>query len=287
MACTFDRVARVRARQRTESPAAAGPSDARSSKSPSASSLSCTGTGTPPARPTPTPTPASAPPGPGPGPGPGLGSVAGVCFGKLHFAGTYLGDISSYNGLTFFSPAGLQWIASRAGQEGVFPVLGGDVPPWHSHHQERSQFLSTFGPLQAQGPTPDLSLPDRHVVEEYLRFFRQSHFRLEFPVVDSILFQNTIKVAYEPWTGPPSLDPVTAKASIFAFLAVISMFEGECRPSVPPVDGHGFAIKVQHMLALCSHELNLTVLQTVLMLVSHCISDRDRSCLFTYSLGHL
>lgn len=118
-----------------------------------------------------------------------------------------------------------------------------------------------------QHPAVDFSLPDRQVVDEYLLFFRTSFFKLEFPVVDVSLFQETVNIAYQSWGGSEPPEAIRAKACVFAFLSVVSLFENDNRPTSPPVDGDIFATKTQYLFPLVLQDLDLTVLQTVLMLV--------------------
>ncbi|KAK0614905.1 hypothetical protein B0T17DRAFT_592780 [Bombardia bombarda] len=220
----------------------------------------------------------------------------GVCFGKLHVAGRSLGNISSYSGLPFFSAAGQKWISFCTGEEVAFPAIWGRTPPWQAQYRAHSFLLPASGSTSAaeagslNQAVVDMSLPDRWLVEDYLRFFRSSHFRLEFPVVDTIMFQNTINIAYEPCQSSPSPDSITAKASIFAFLACMSLFEGDRRPPGPSVDGAIFAIKAQHLFPILLQDFTITGLQTVLMLlfsgqIPSSAMYHSLACRITFMLG--
>lgn len=174
--------------------------------------------------------------------------LPGVCFGRLHFAGHALGNISSYNGIPFFSEQGKRWIRSCTGRDAVFPDPPGD--------------------LVLQDPPPEeTSLPSEQVVQECLAFFRNSHLKLEFPLVDPTMFQDTICLAYGQCPGASPSEIHIAKASVFAFLSVISFFEGERPPLV--VDGDECALKARHLLSASPQELGITTLQTALMLALH------------------
>lgn len=192
-------------------------------------------------------------------------SRPGVCFGKLHFAGYDLGHISSSNGIPIFSDDGKALIRSRTGQDAVFPTLLLNGPRDHDPRRLHQSVFSALGAMQH--PAVDFSLPDRQVVDEYLTFFRTSFFKLEFPVVDASLFQETVNIAYQSWEASVSLEAIRAKACVFAFLSVVSLFENDRWPASPPVDGDTFATKTQYLLPLVVQDVNLTVLQTVLMLV--------------------
>lgn len=193
-------------------------------------------------------------------------SELGPCFGKLHFAGYNLGDINSYHGIPTFSADGKAFIRSRTGQDLVFE----NIPPDGHEQDPRRLRASLLAGLQTmQHPDQHLALPDRRVVEEYVRFFCGSFFKLEFPIVDCILFRHTVAIAYEPSRGPESPEAIRAKACVFSFLSVMSLFEPDRQPASPPIDGDVFAAKTHSLLPLALQDLNLTVLQTVLMLAIH------------------
>ncbi|KAK0641048.1 fungal-specific transcription factor domain-containing protein [Cercophora newfieldiana] len=179
-------------------------------------------------------------------------SLPRLVFGKLHFAGRDLGSISFYNGLPIFSDQGREWIRSRSGQDAVLPPL-----PDHS-----------FIPAPQSGV--DLSLPCRAVVEDYLSFFRRSHLKLEFPIIDSPTFHTTIQAAYGLGSGPlPDPEAIIAKACVLAFLSVISILEGEHRPAAMQVDSHKCALKAHHLLLSVPQTPCITTLQATLMLSIH------------------
>ncbi|KAK4223151.1 putative transcription factor [Podospora fimiseda] len=187
------------------------------------------------------------------------------CFGKLHFAGYHLGNISSYNGVPHFTESGRQWIRSRTGQDPNFPPLWKDAGT-------RQYYPSSQTPGEP-------FLPDRYVVEEYLRFFSTSHFRLVFPLIDCLLFRQTIDAAYE--------HVVNAKACVFAFLSVVTLFlENDRRPAAPPVDGDTMAARAEYLLPSALQEFNLNSLQTVLMLSMYQLfSGRIQSSIIFHSLS--
>jgi hypothetical protein len=176
---------------------------------------------------------------------------SGVHFGRLHFAGRDLGTISSSNGIPFFSDSGREWILSCAGEAPVFPDLPEDllIDAW------------------AQTDDIELSLPRIDVVEDYLSFFSNSHLKLEFPVIDSVTFRDTILAAYGLVQDVPPHERMLAKASVFAFLALLSFFEGERRPPARRVDGDICALKARCLLSASPQDLGVTTLQTALMLV--------------------
>ncbi|KAK3402639.1 hypothetical protein B0T20DRAFT_388339 [Sordaria brevicollis] len=206
-------------------------------------------------------------------PNPGCSSY----FGKLHFAGYHLGEISSYNGIPFFSEDGQAWIRSRTGQDASFPKVWGDIPPWQTRPSVDSAFLTKV----AQQPIGQLDLPDRKVVEQYFSFFCSSEFRRAFPLVDPVLFRQTLDLAYghNGESDGFSFEQITAKACVFSFLSVISLLEEERTerfPDIPSIDTDMMAAKAQMLLPLTIQALDITSLQTSFML-----------CLYQLFLGQV
>lgn len=105
------------------------------------------------------------------------------------------------------------------------------------------------------------------MVEHCLTFFRGSHLKLEFPVIDPVMFRETIMVAYGQLSDVSPSEVKVAKASVFAFLSIIAMFAGHHCPV--PVDGIACAVKAHTLLSAVPHELGITALQTALMLCLH------------------
>ncbi|KAK0702537.1 hypothetical protein B0T21DRAFT_342395 [Apiosordaria backusii] len=209
-----------------------------------------------------------------------LSSASGYrsCFGKLHFAGFYLGETSSYNGVPHFSATGREWIRSHSGQVPVFPAVWDDEEGDHGAPQ--------LGREDGLPPVDGPSLPDRTVTDQYLAFFSTSHFRLVFPVLDTVLFQQTIDTAYGLGTSAPH-ELVAAKTCVFAFLCMVTLFEGPESPVTPPVDGDVMAAKAQHLLTVALRgEFTLTSLQTMIMLTMYQLfAGRVQSSLICLSLA--
>ncbi|KAL8388769.1 hypothetical protein RB595_008911 [Gaeumannomyces hyphopodioides] len=153
---------------------------------------------------------------------------ARVRFGKLHFVGLDLGEISSYNGVPFFSDDGLNWIRSRCGVEPSFEsalALGSRRKPtadqraivepstpeqgkagkqklwqtmpdgWWQEQPGVGDMPSTLQRL------PQVELPDRRVVEGFVTAFRMSQFGIYMPIIDPVLFSGTLDLAYTQCPG--------------------------------------------------------------------------------------
>ncbi|CAK7212811.1 hypothetical protein SBRCBS47491_001591 [Sporothrix bragantina] len=144
-----------------------------------------------------------------------------------------LGKISSHCGIPLFSAHGREWIKAQAGEDVGSQILslveaprsGGSLTP------------SLLAGYALAGSS--LDLPPRPVVESCLNAFRLSPFRLVFPVVDHVLFPETIDAAYVQnvsGTMVPSMEQLAAKASIFAFLSVLAAAGAEFREMLPEID---------------------------------------------------
>ncbi|KAK3684132.1 fungal-specific transcription factor domain-containing protein [Podospora appendiculata] len=177
-----------------------------------------------------------------------------ICFVKFHFAGYHLGDISAYSGIPLFSPEGLNWLRCRTGQDPALLSVEDRLPSSYLR-------LPIYGIAQQPGSV-SLSLPERTVIDEGLRFFHNSPLKLEFPMIDSVLFQQTINTAYDSSQGPVSL----SAACIFSFLAVLSLFSGHGCSAAHRADGHEYSRRAQAVLTLLPQEFNITSLQTIMML---------------------
>lgn len=175
----------------------------------------------------------------------------GATLGDLHFAGHRLGEISPYNGLPLFQFSGRSWIQSRTGLD----VLKLSSPPWHNHHVQ-SAILS---------PISDLELPARTTTDHYFSMYRRGDVRLAFPVVDVLLFENTIDLAYCTRTDVGSTECTTARACVYSFLAVLSLIEGSIEEA--PIDSHACAAKAQYALPQLLTESSLVTLQICYMQV--------------------
>lgn len=176
-------------------------------------------------------------------------------FGKLHFAGRQLGEISSCNGVPLFSSDGRRWIQARTGQIVSFPRL--DVPLWHNQQSRHDTIIT---------PASNFDLPDRKVTEEYFSIFCLTAIRHVFPIVDVEVFNCTITAAYKAQGTIPALDHARAKACVLSFLSIVSIMEPAVEAS--PIDSDACALKAQYLLPQIVVEANIDALQVALMQVS-------------------
>ncbi|GAB1215274.1 hypothetical protein ATERTT37_004460 [Aspergillus terreus] len=187
----------------------------------------------------------------------------------LHFAGRELGPVSLVTGIPFLSPSGRQWVQARTGQEVTFDKLSPTRPPWEKERAQRSN--SVLMNLQSQGA---FELPDRNVVERHFDLYQSSLMQRIFPVVDTVLFSETIKAAYQqPYASLAGQSD--KRACVFAFLAFSSFIGHPChhpeldpsKVNIPPIDGEVFVPKVQQFIPqLLQDPTTLDSLQAILML---------------------
>ncbi|KAK4152099.1 hypothetical protein C8A00DRAFT_44791 [Chaetomidium leptoderma] len=183
-------------------------------------------------------------------------AVQGPVFGKLHFAGRHLGDISLHNGIPFLSAEGQRWIASRTGESAPLQTLCAPAPSSRMRQGVHPAFFCTnMGHMNSK-----IELPERRVVEECLEMFSATPFKRIWPAVDAVLFQRTIEVAYDERTGPCSLEPVASRACIFSFLALLSLHHMYPK-SMPSLDSEECAMQAQYLLPQAFYHLLLGQLQ--------------------------
>ncbi|PYH92392.1 hypothetical protein BO71DRAFT_357387 [Aspergillus ellipticus CBS 707.79] len=181
---------------------------------------------------------------------------SGLCFGKLHFAGHYVGDFTSYSGIPCFSHDGHEWVRSRTGEAGTFE----DV--WSSKlTKEAPHFMNPD--VNVPGFPAGPELPDRSIVDRYMSHYFLSYVRLVFPIVDDVLLRDTVDLAYQSCQGPPSVEHTSARACVLAFLAFVA--ELEPSPDLPPINSNAYAAKAQRLLPYILHDISLPTLQSMVM----------------------
>ncbi|KAK9357276.1 hypothetical protein V1504DRAFT_442903 [Lipomyces starkeyi] len=201
-------------------------------------------------------------------------------FGKLQFAGFKFGEIYSYNGVPFFSPEGNRWVQTRTGQTGALEKLCAFGPPW----QNQRNFHTFPGNNQMLQST--IELPDREIVEEYVLGFSSDLLSLVFPLIDPVLFEETIKLAYNSGNTDP-VGHCSAKACIYSFLAFVSIFNLHSRTRTrPPVDTEACVSKALSLLTQVLQETTIDSLQSVVMLlIFHLFTGNQQYAVFTNSIA--
>lgn len=185
-----------------------------------------------------------------------------LSFGQIRFSGRHLGQNWYYKGTPLLSEAGQNWISSRTGQDvnlGKFHLFG----------SQEGLFASTFSAFQLHISSQELwELPDKSVTQKILSGFFSSPSRLAFPILDKILFEDTLETAYEPFNGMPSSPAhVSAIACVNAALSIMCQLK-RSREVSSSIKSDACATKAQCMLGHITGDATLVNLQTVLMLVS-------------------
>ncbi|KAH7007176.1 fungal-specific transcription factor [Ilyonectria destructans] len=187
-----------------------------------------------------------------------------VTFAKIHFAGFLLGQVSSSSGIPSFSADGIRWIQSRTGEPPAFLGSEGVGGALQASHLPGLPPLST-GPQQLSSW---LELPDRKIVLEYLRVYSELVWA-QFPVLDPVLFRQTVELAFEPQSSSPSVEQTGAKACVFIFLTVMSSMREETSELIAQVDGDACAAKAQYLLPHTLLAVNIVTLQTTFLLAMY------------------
>ncbi|KAJ4034861.1 hypothetical protein NW761_011352 [Fusarium oxysporum] len=217
-------------------------------------------------------------------PSPAGGFTSSVSYGQLHYGGCHFGHISQHNGLPLLSEEGRQWIISKTGHEVILNPGATDhsnpsqSPAPHVYHDQRDLY----------------ELPERSITEKAFDAFIHSSFSLVFPVVERVLFKDTIELAYQPYTGNvPSLEHLSAKVGVLAFLSTIVLFQ-DTFADTPSIDTDLCATKARYLLTDVLEIASINNLQIVFMLNMHEIfSGRLRSgamfhaiaCRMVFTLG--
>jgi hypothetical protein len=166
----------------------------------------------------------------------------------------FLGQHWYFKGIPIFSDRGREWMLSRSGEK---PSLKG----FRLFGSQPSVLASTQSSQQC------VELPERQRVEMVLNSYLRSPWRLTYPVLDPVLIQETLALAYtESETTAPSHRQVLAQTCILAILAMTSRLKGlQDLPFF--LTGDICANALQNCLPHVVTESTLETLQAVLMLV--------------------
>ncbi|KAL4816811.1 putative C6 transcription factor [Aspergillus spinulosporus] len=170
---------------------------------------------------------------------------------NLQLAGRYQGNICTFDGTPFFSKLGRDWIHHCTGET---------FHPEYLHPAESAaQLPSTTTGL-------DFPLPDRTFLYEEIQQYQASHLGLLFPVIDRALFDSTVDAAYCQKYSSLSPGMHSAKACIFALLALSALVVHG--PRGYPLQYSDQYAKEAHRLLPCIFEepVSLDGLQALLML---------------------
>ncbi|UNI23910.1 hypothetical protein JDV02_009701 [Purpureocillium takamizusanense] len=192
--------------------------------------------------------------------------VTNAPLGQIYFAGQNFGAICSRNGVPHFTATGEQWINSRTGQWPRFGDIYGTDAAAPPGLPATASTLSSLSHRPHQGH--EAELPSRWVVQSLLDEFLASDFSLVFPLVDRVLFEETVKLAYSGQQQPLVCEYVGAKACVFAFVSMASSNFPDMK-SATHVDPEACAKEAQILLADFLEDASITTLQTMFMLLLH------------------
>ncbi|KAL6823001.1 hypothetical protein J3E69DRAFT_304648 [Trichoderma sp. SZMC 28015] len=165
-----------------------------------------------------------------------------------------------HRGLPIISENGLDWIASRTEQDtttlkSYLPRDGSSQPSW------------SFSALRIHAPIGELwDLPDRDLVYKSFESLSSSYFLILFPLLDTVLLEETINTAYQFFQGVhASHTHVAARACLWAAFAVLAHLRvSEHFPET--FRGEMCAARAQRFLGLLNGPADLPTLQTLMLL---------------------
>lgn len=177
--------------------------------------------------------------------------ITSATLGQIHYGGQHLGQISLENGFPKFSKVGQKWIFSRTGEPISFQVPG-DMP--------FAKALSC--------PHKFPGLPPRKTTESIVSAYLRSSFKLVLPLIDDLLFADTVTLAYCSLNGSASLEHIISKCCVLAFVSLTDLFR-TAKDEFSDVESDACALEARHILTNILEEPNITTLQSVLILVRY------------------
>ncbi|KAJ6445414.1 fungal specific transcription factor domain-containing protein [Purpureocillium lavendulum] len=204
---------------------------------------------------------------------------ANAPLGQIYFAGQNFGAICSRNGVPHFTSSGEQWIYSQTGQWPRFEDIYGTDLAGPGGAAAASTLYSLSNRSQ-QGS--EAQLPPKWVVQSLLDEFLASDFSLVFPLIDRVMFDETLKLAYSRQKQPLLCEFVGAKACVFAFVSMASSRFTELE-AASYIDPDACAKEAQVLLADFLEDASVTTLQTIFMLAA--IMYHAVACRTVFALG--
>ncbi|KXH40478.1 fungal specific transcription factor [Colletotrichum salicis] len=169
--------------------------------------------------------------------------------------GNSIGPNWFFRGIHAFSEDGRRWISSKTGQ----------TIDW-SKLQIFTTKPSPFARIHAQLSPSLCNLPDQASLRKCLSSYFKSSFRLRFPLLDEVLFEETMNEAYEDAENySPSPSRMAARACVFGALS-LTVFLPDIQPSSLGLDGNESAARASYLLSRLVGYTSLTTLQTTLLL---------------------
>ncbi|KAG5926360.1 hypothetical protein E4U42_003394 [Claviceps africana] len=200
--------------------------------------------------------------------------------GQIFFAGQQFGAVCPLNGIPHLTSYCEQWIFERTGQRPKFRELfGRDVHQPGRVDCETEQQFCHGNSLRCSGDPP---LPEKWIVESLVADFTASEFGLAFPLINPLLFEETLMLAYTAGQTQSTPESMTAKACVLAFVCLSS---SHCPTSKASSDiDCDFCIKAaKSFMSEIIDDVSVTTLQTVMMLLLY---DTLRGHLLSSTMYH-
>lgn len=168
--------------------------------------------------------------------------------------------------MPILSEKGQKWVSSRTGQDVTFSRFRS------SPSKPLSASLPALSTSQSCISSNQLyELPSRETLQKLVDIFFSSPFWLVFPVLDRVLFEDSIIIAYESTGEPPSINQITAKCCIFAFCSIVCLYQGGV--DIPDIDSDTCAVQAHFLLADVMENTSIVTLQAIFMLVRLVLVD--------------
>ncbi|KAI1317771.1 hypothetical protein F5Y16DRAFT_414573 [Xylariaceae sp. FL0255] len=165
-------------------------------------------------------------------------------------------ELTPSSGIFLPSQRGRRYIYSKTGRDVSFQGLRAEQP-W-------SSLLGLAG-MRVSFDEELWILPPRQEVLRLSSAYFESHFQLIFPVLDKVLFDETIELAYEQVDSSPSSSQIVCRTCVLAAFSMLCRLEGS-KEVIHSADADKCAVKAQYLLAHVPGETTLIGLQTILIL---------------------
>ncbi|KAG6203096.1 hypothetical protein E4U35_004630 [Claviceps purpurea] len=193
-------------------------------------------------------------------------SLQSAPLGQIYFTGQQFGAVCPRNGIPHLTSYCEQWISERTGQKSNFREL------FSKNGHESNDLIRVPEPHTNSGiPTQSAGhpfLPEKRILESLVTDFTVSEFSLVFPLINRVLFEETVRLAYTEDDAVPSLERLAARACVLAF-ASLSSYHFPASPAAAEIDSEVCAKAAQLIIADITEDASITTLQTVLILVSY------------------
>ncbi|KAG5932429.1 hypothetical protein E4U59_007484 [Claviceps monticola] len=174
-------------------------------------------------------------------------SLQSAPLGQVYFTGQQFGAVCPRNGIPHLTSYCEQWISERTAQKSNFREL------FSKNGHESNDLIRVPEPHMNSGiPTQSAGypfLPEKRILESPVADFTASEFSLVFPLINRVLFEETVRLAYTEDDAVPYHFPAS--------------------PAAAEIDGEVCAKAAQLIIADITEDASITTLQTVLILVSH------------------